>query len=283
MRVGAKRGIALATGVAAVLACTGLAPAGAEEKLSSFAGACTIHGTVAFSPPATNNQQRLYVTYEADGTCTGTLNGRQVSNAPVHMSSAVRDVDGSCRYANTTMPGRGALTFADGSTVPYTFGFNYVATDGILWYEGERSGTARAHGSFLTQRTSTDVSSRCAVSGVSEIPMDVQLITESPLVGKAGGGDRNQRSGERAREARLKLLVRPRRARAGRRTTFRFRVATAAGRSVSGALVRFAGRRARTGRAGRVRIAVTPRRPGRRTARASKPGFRAARATIRMR
>jgi hypothetical protein len=282
MKASGRRGLWLATGIAAVLGGWGLAPAGAEEKLDSFAGSCTFRGTVTFSPPATNTQQSLDVGYDASGTCSGTLNGRQVSDVPVGMRSAVREVDGSCRYANTTKPGRGALRFPDGTTIPYTFGFNYVLTDGILTYHGEQSGTARAHGSFLTPRTSPNVSSECAGAGVSEIQMDVQLITESPLVGKAHGGQDDRRSGPGRANGRLKLVVRPRRVRAGRRTTFAFRVATADGRSASGAKVRFAGRSARAGRTGRVRIAATSHRPGRRTARASKPGFKAARATIRV-
>lgn len=283
MRGRTRRGLSVAVGMAVALTGMTLAPAGAEEKLDSFAGSCVFEGTVRFWPPATNDQQRLYTTYDASGTCSGTLNGRQVAGMPADMNNAVRDVDGSCRYANTTTPGRGSLRFADGTRIAYTFGFNYVATEGITTFEGERSGSARSHASFLTQRTSPEVSSQCAGSGVREIPMDLQLVTESPLVGKARGNEDNRRTEARPRGDRLKLRVRPRGVRAGKRTVFRFRVATVAGNSVPGAVIRFAGRRVQAGRTGRVRIAATPRRAGRRTARVTKRGYRGGRATIRVR
>jgi hypothetical protein len=82
--------------------------------------------------------------------------------------------------------------------------------------------------------------------------------------------------------ARLRLTVRPRRARAGRRTTFRFRV-TARSKPVRRALVRFAGKRARTGRRGRARITVTLHRRGLRNVRASARGMRPGLARVRVR
>jgi hypothetical protein len=91
-------------------------------------------------------------------------------------------------------------------------------------------------------------------------------------------------SGEGAGAApRLRLSVRPRVVRAGRRTRFRFRVTRRdGGRAVAvrGAAVRFAGRRVRTGRRGQAVLAVRFARRGRRRAVATRPGFRRARATV---
>jgi hypothetical protein len=78
---------------------------------------------------------------------------------------------------------------------------------------------------------------------------------------------------------RLRLRAQPRIVRAGRRTTVRFRV-TAHGAPVRGARVRFAGHSARTSRGGVARLTVRLRRPGRRTARASRGGFRPATAAL---
>ena len=75
----------------------------------------------------------------------------------------------------------------------------------------------------------------------------------------------------RAAKPRLRVRVAPRRARAGRRTRFRFRV-TARGRPVRGARVRFAGATRRTGRRGRAVIVRRPARPGLRRARRTKRG-----------
>jgi polyvinyl alcohol dehydrogenase (cytochrome) len=101
-----------------------------------------------------------------------------------------------------------------------------------------------------------------------------------------GDTSRNGHGAGGSRKPRLRLTVRPRRIRAGRRRVFRFRVTrTGRGkrrRAVPRALVRFAGRRARTRRSGRARIVVRLRRTGRRRARASKRGYRAGRATVRV-
>src|SRR5437660_1155178 len=52
---------------------------------SSFQGACAVEGDVTFTPGLTLTQQASEVTYDAAGTCTGTLDGRSVTNAAVHL------------------------------------------------------------------------------------------------------------------------------------------------------------------------------------------------------
>ena len=188
-----RNGVIAAAAVMALM-CAQLAPAAAAKKPSSFAGTCTFQGTVTFSPPATNTPQPLDTWYDATGSCSGELNGRAVTAAPVTWRSGVHGVDGSCRRANTTRPGRGTITFSDGTTIPFTFEFTYVATEGTWRITGHRSGSATAHASFLTDRTSPTVAEQCAGEGVTEIPMDLQLATTSPLVsggrGHGAGSDR---------------------------------------------------------------------------------------------
>ena len=79
----------------------------------------------------------------------------------------------------------------------------------------------------------------------------------------------------------MRLRVTPRTVAAGQRTRFRFRV-TSGGRPLAGATVRFAGRRARTDRAGRVRITARFRKAGPRRARATRSGMRPATARVRV-
>jgi hypothetical protein len=278
MRATGRRAIWLG-GVAAALMGVALTPAGAKEKLDSFAGSCSVQGTDTFTPPATNTQRPLIVTYDASGTCTGTLDGGDVSNAPVKLHSVARS-DGSCPYARTMEPGQGSITFADGTSIRYSFEFTSVLTEVDLTMRGQRSGSARAHATFLTERTQPDVASECAGEGASKVPMDLSLTTDSPLVSERHGGQ-NAPSGRA--NSRLRLGVEPGNVRQGRRTSFAFRVVTADGHSVPGAMVRFAGRRARTGPRGRARVVVTLQRRGRQAVRATKPGFRVARATVRVR
>jgi hypothetical protein len=80
---------------------------------------------------------------------------------------------------------------------------------------------------------------------------------------------------------RLKLKARPRRVSAGRRTRVTFTV-TAEGKRISGARVRFAGRRHATGRRGRARFMVRLKKRGMRAAVASKRGYRSGKARVRV-
>ncbi|WP_320672881.1 hypothetical protein [Patulibacter defluvii] len=81
----------------------------------------------------------------------------------------------------------------------------------------------------------------------------------------------------------LRLSVRPRTLVAGRTAPVRIRVRDAAGAPVAGARVRLAGARARSDRHGRALLRVRVARPGRRTARAAKPGWRSATVVVRVR
>src|SRR4051794_19456024 len=83
------------------------------------------------------------------------------------------------------------------------------------------------------------------------------------LIARYGGAPRPAKSGG----GRVKLRVRPRRARVGRRTRFRFTA------SVPGAAIHFAHKRARAGARGRATLVATLRAPGIRRARASRPGY----------
>jgi hypothetical protein len=81
--------------------------------------------------------------------------------------------------------------------------------------------------------------------------------------------------------ARLRLRVKPRRVRAGRRVRFRFTVWRPGGRKVRGAVVTMAGFRARTNRRGHATLRVRLRSPGTYAVRASRRGLRPGRSTVR--
>jgi hypothetical protein len=291
-RAGGRRVVWLVAGLvgalAAALAVLGLAPAGATHRTNSFDGSCSLKGTVKFTPPATGEQQPLTADFKGPGTCSGTLNGREVSNVKVTATNLARNVDGSCNRAQTTEPGAGTITFPDGTTIYQAVEFSFVATDGTLTFKGEVSGEGSGIGNFLTDRSSPDTVQQCSGEGLKSAPLDIMLMSDSPFVsrhhgsggrGGGGGGGRPDGDGARKRRRHLRLAVRPRRVRAGRRTTFRFRVTTSSGRRKNGATVRFAGRRARSKR-GRARITVTLRRRGRHMARATRRGYGSARRAV---
>ena len=251
------------------------APPVAARQLDSFAGVCAIGGTVLFEPPVTTTEASLSYSYsKAGGRCSGTLNGRKVSDAPVKVRQSGHS-RGSCQRAYTTEPGQGALIFPDGTTIAYRLQFTSLVTEIDFSFEGQRSGTAHGHGTFLTPRTEPLLGLKCYGEGISSIPMDMSLTTDSPLV--------SERPAPAAGPKRLRLTASPRRARVGRETKFRFRTSLARRQPAAGVVIRFAGQRARTNRAGRATIRATLRSPGKRTARATKKGFRVAVTTIRAR
>jgi hypothetical protein len=90
-------------------------------------------------------------------------------------------------------------------------------------------------------------------------------------------------SRSRAGRPRMRLTVRPRRLRAGRRTRFRIRVASRSPACRRGVRVRLGGKRVRTNRRGRARITVRFGRRGRRPVRAAKRGCGSTRARLRVR
>jgi hypothetical protein len=95
------------------------------------------------------------------------------------------------------------------------------------------------------------------------------------------------RAGRRARRpaTRIRLLVRPKRARVGKLTRLRVRALVRRGDRymvVRGAVVRVGGRRLRTDRRGQARIVLRFRRAGRHRVTVRKRGLRMGRATVRV-
>ena len=175
--------VLLLLGVAAAPAAGG--PPAHARSATSFSGSCAVEGLVQFDPAVTLVPGPLTYTYEADGTCSGDLDGTELSDAPVTVQQAGAS-EGSCSRAETTSPGEGVVTFPDGRSLTYTLEFSSVVTEIDFTFEGTRSGTAVGHGTFDTDRTPPDKASECA-TGLTEIPMDMTLETESPLVGQTRG------------------------------------------------------------------------------------------------
>ena len=254
---------------------------GPAPGASRFAGSCSIQGTDAFTPPASNTPRDLHVTYDATGTCSGTLDGREVSGVGVRWHSGAHSY-GSCSQANTVEPGEATMTFPGGTTIGTTFDFTSSGTQIAMSFYGERSGFAQGDATFATQRTTPGVVTACAGTGTAQAPMDLELTTQSPLV-SGGASSSPSPAGRPSPRPELRLSVHPAVARDGRATTFAFRVHTAAGRPVAGAGIRFGGQLARTGPGGLATIRRRPAGHGLRTVIATKHGFRPATVVIRVR
>ena len=148
----------------------------------SFIGSCSVHGSIAFTPPATNTAQRLRYGYTGTGTCSGTLDGARINNAPVGWKDR-GDAYGSCSQAQTTGPGQGTITFTNKRrSLGFTLDFISQVTEVNITFYGNRSGMAAGHATFATPRTSPEVIMQCAGSGARTTPLDLTLTRETVLV-----------------------------------------------------------------------------------------------------
>jgi hypothetical protein len=241
------------------------------HSTAGLTGTCSFKGLVTFKPKANNTTQQLAYDYTAEGTCNGSLDGRDLKDTPVRLYQAGRS-EGGCRAAKTVAPGVGTMTLEGGKQIRYTLDFTTQSTQVEASIYGERSGLATGRGTFLTDRTPPDVTVRCAGEGTETIPLDITFTTQSALV--------NEPPAERPR---LRLGVTPRSVKSGRRTTYRFRVSGPGGAPLRGASVRFYGKRVQTGADGIARVTATLRKPGGHPARAKAVGHRGAQATITVR
>jgi endoglycosylceramidase len=129
---------------------------------------------------------------------------------------------------------------------------------------------ARVQGGRILSAPGASVLRVAACAGVSRVGVDV-----------TPSGTRASTCRPPPLRTRLRVSVLPRRVRAGRRVTLRFRV-LAGRRAVRGARVALAGKRVKTDRRGRARMRIRLRRTGRRPVVASARGYRAGRTTVRV-
>ena len=156
-------------------------PGLAKGHTTTFEGSCLLKGTVVFEPGATVVPQPLTYDFTGEGTCSGKLNGSDITDAPV-TSHQYGDAQGSCLQAETTKPGTGELTFPGGELLAYSLEFEYTFPETDFTWRGSRSGTASGTGTFRTDRTPPDTTARCVTpTGAVDVPMDVTIETDGVM------------------------------------------------------------------------------------------------------
>ena len=190
-----------------LLALLAAGPAAAADN--SFSGSCKeIEGVAKFDTPLTNTASDNRYHFTGSGKCTGKLNGRDVTDAPID-AQVDGAFNGSCSSGKSTAPGPGYLKFTGGNTdaaddviIRFTMEFTSTASEVDFTLKGEKSGDATGHASFLTTRTPPDLAIKCQTDGNSELPFDATSETKSPLVSSgpataetASGGSSNGSGG----------------------------------------------------------------------------------------
>lgn len=147
---------AFVAAVASIAALGAAAPV-ASAGTATFSGTCAITGVSTFNPPLTGTHQLINYDFRsgapADGVedatkCSGTLNGKSVSDVPVKANVA-GEGDLSCSSGASTAPGKGAIVFPDGSVFDFGFTFTAIATE--VDFEATFAGgtSTTGHASFL--------------------------------------------------------------------------------------------------------------------------------------
>src|SRR4051794_6801748 len=134
------------------LALFALAPVASAGAANSVSGACSIGGSATFTPNGLQAApQTLSYNFSGTGTCTGTLNGSPVVNAPVSASAGGTGTL-SCAGAVST-GGSGTLTFSGGATVG--FGVDLVGTGSEVEVvlTGNSGGAGLGHATFALNGT----------------------------------------------------------------------------------------------------------------------------------
>jgi len=157
--------------LALTLGVTVLAPV-ASSSAATVSGACVISGSASFSPNGlTATPQSLTYNFGGTGTCSGTLNGAPITNAPVSASASGSGTL-SCA-ASVSTGGTGSLTFpAQGVTIG--FGINLAGCGSEVGFTltGNGGGAGAGHATFATNLARAP---ECSTpSGVNNLGFDVQ-------------------------------------------------------------------------------------------------------------
>ena len=153
------------------LAAFVLAPA-AGASANVVTGACTVSGSASFSPNGlTATPQTLTYNFSGSGTCSGTLNGTPITNAPVSTTASGSGTL-SCA-ASVSTGGTGSLTFpAQGVSVG--FGISLVGSGSEVEFAltGNSGGAGAGHATFAANGARA---TECAnPTGLNNLGFDIQ-------------------------------------------------------------------------------------------------------------
>lgn len=215
---------------AACVLALGIAAPTASAGTATFSGSCAITGVSTFDPPLTGTHQIIKYDFKsgapadgaADGTkCSGTLNGKTVSDVPVK-ASVGGEGDLSCSSGASTTPGKGSIVFPDGSSFPFGFAFTAIATEVDFTATFTEGGETTGHASFLHYAPPTALFD-CSPAGgglsalgfdatTDEASMAVKGTTPEPAgSGPTGTTDTQSSGGELTTAERRKITKRYRR------------------------------------------------------------------------
>ena len=149
-----------------------LVPATSASAANTVSGECNIAGTATFSPNGlTATPQTLSYNFGGTGTCTGTLNGAPILNAPV---SAGANGTGTLSCAGAVATGGTGVLIFPNHNVTINFGIDLVGTGSEVEFviTGNGGGNGVGHATFGENALRA---TECAnASGVNSLGFAVQ-------------------------------------------------------------------------------------------------------------
>jgi hypothetical protein len=132
------------------LAAFVLAPAAAANAANTVSGACSIAGSAHFTPTGlTNTPTSMGYNFSGTGSCSGTLNGTPIVNAPVSTNVSGSGTLSCAAAVSTT--GSGTLTFPnEGVTIGFTISLAGAGSEVAFQISGNGGGAGAGHASFAT-------------------------------------------------------------------------------------------------------------------------------------
>jgi hypothetical protein len=176
-----QAGLVLALALAAVSL-----PASPAAAANTLEGTCRLSGQFKFDEPLGNELRRTGFRDRASGTCTGTLNGVPVDDAPVVLR-ATGSGTVSCLAGHTTSSGWATFTRGtEGDVDDVRIRFWTEATGGLTQFAarfgGAVSGEGVAYVNFLPYADESALAA-CQAGTLKSARYDLVTRTVTPMVG----------------------------------------------------------------------------------------------------
>ena len=167
------------TVVAVAIAALWITPSWAAASTGTLSGSCRLTGRLSFDRPVGNEPRTVAFHDVASGTCTGTLNGVPVRDAPVQ-NRATGSGTLSCLGGTATTHDR--LSFGHGVRIR----LSTAIAGGLAEFAGRFTGRVSGEGVVqvnLLPYLDQSVLAACQAGALREARYDLVARTVSPVIG----------------------------------------------------------------------------------------------------
>jgi hypothetical protein len=158
--------------------------AGGKTHPVTFSGSCEFHGSVAFTPPATNTPAQGSGEAHASGPCSGTFTDKrgrtqQLNGATVQYYAQNSGLV-SCTEGIAT--GTGYLVI-NGNTLSFSANETRATAVAMLDIRGASGGSAKGEANISPDTDPADTAAKCSGSGLESVGLDFHIATTPNLSG----------------------------------------------------------------------------------------------------